>query len=1108
MSIRVALNHRTRYDYARPVHLSPQVVRLRPAPHNRTPLHSYSLRIEPEPHFLNWQQDPQGNYLARLVFPEQVEHFSVCVDLVADLAAYDPFDFFLTPEAERFPFQYDKKLDHELGPYLLKSETGPEFARFMATLDRSERRTVDFLVDVNRRVFQAVKYLIRMEPGVQLPEETLLKGSGSCRDSSWLLARVLRELGIAARFVSGYLIQLVADEKPVEGPAGPSADFTDLHAWCEAYVPGAGWIGLDPTSGLLTAEGHIPLAATPDPSSAAPIEGASDPVETKFQFEMSVTRVIDAPRVTKPYSEEQWQSILKLGERVDASLAKGDLRLTMGGEPTFVSALEPDAAEWNIAALGGKKKEIGDRLLRRLHQRWQPGGMLHHGQGKWYPGEQLPRWALSCFYRIDGVPIWHDPRLFAEENRPPGHGAEDAKRFAQKLVELLGLTRHGLLPAYEDAFYYLWRERRLPLNVDPLDSRLEDPIERERIARVFRQDLRSAVGWVLPLSWRGHWESGHWFLRDEHCFLLPGDSPMGLRLPIDSLPWMARRDSDSDVPLDPFAPRGRLPDGFRFPLSPPARRAPAPPRPQRPGFPREPGTLADPYLMPLPFESATGIARTALCVEPREGILRVFLPPISQLDAYLELVAAVEAAARELSLPIQLEGYEPPRDPRIGNFKVTPDPGVIEVNLPPVQTWPELIEQTESLYAEARAEHLIAEKFEHDGAHIGSGGGNHMVLGALNAEDSPFLRRPDLLASLLSYFHNHPALSYLFSGRFIGPTSQAPRVDEARNDSVYELELAFRELPAVGAYCPPWLVDRIFRHLLIDVTGNTHRAEFCIDKMYSPDSASGRLGLLELRAFEMPPHHRMSSVQQLLLRALVASFWERPYREQLVKWGTLLHDRFLLPYFVEQDFRDLLADLSGRGFAFDLEWFRPHLEFRFPYYGKFSKDAVTVELRGALEPWHVLGEENSGGGQARYVDSSLERLQVRAIGLTHGRHRVTVNGFVLPLTPTGVSGESVAGVRYRAWQPSSCLHPTIGTHGPLHVDLYDSWNERAIAGCTYHVAHAGGRSPESRPVNAVAAESRRIARFDRFGHLPGRFLPRDATINPHFPVTLDLRALS
>ncbi|HEY4160368.1 MAG TPA: transglutaminase family protein, partial [Polyangiaceae bacterium] len=874
MSIRVALNHRTRYDYARPVHLSPQVVRLRPAPHNRTPLHSYSLRIEPEPHFLNWQQDPQGNYLARLVFPEQVEHFSVCVDLVADLAAYDPFDFFLTPEAERFPFQYDKKLDHELAPYLLKSETGPEFARFVAALDRSERRTVDFLVDVNRRVFQAVKYLIRMEPGVQLPEETLLKGSGSCRDSSWLLARVLRELGIAARFVSGYLIQLVADEKPVEGPAGPSADFTDLHAWCEAYVPGAGWIGLDPTSGLLTAEGHIPLAATPDPSSAAPIEGASDPVETKFQFEMSVTRVIDVPRVTKPYSEEQWQSILKLGERVDASLAKGDLRLTMGGEPTFVSALEPDAAEWNIAALGGKKKEIGDRLLRRLHQRWQPGGMLHHGQGKWYPGEQLPRWALSCFYRIDGVPIWHDPELFAEESRPPGHGAEDAKRFAEKLVALLGLTRHGLLPAYEDAFYYLWRERRLPLNVDPLDSRLDDPIERERIARVFRQDLGNTVGWVLPISWRGHWESGHWFLRDEHCFLLPGDSPMGLRLPIDSLPWMARGDSDSDVPLDPFAPRGRLPDGFRFPLSPPARRAPALPRPQRPDFPRETGTLADPYLKPLPFESATGSARTALCVEPREGILRVFLPPISELDAYLELVAAVEATARELSLPIQLEGYEPPRDPRIGNFKVTPDPGVIEVNLPPVQSFPELVEQTEALYAEARAEHLIAEKFEHDGAHIGSGGGNHMVLGALNAEDSPFLRRPDLLASLLSYFHNHPALSYLFSGRFIGPTSQAPRVDEARNDSVYELELAFRELPAAGAYCPPWLVDRIFRHLLIDVTGNTHRAEFCIDKLYSPDSATGRLGLLELRAFEMPPHYRMSSVQQLLLRALVASFWE------------------------------------------------------------------------------------------------------------------------------------------------------------------------------------------------------------------------------------------
>ncbi len=1129
MAIRVALTHKTSYRYATPALLGAQVVRLRPAPHTRTPLLSYSLRIEPSQHFLNWQQDPQGNFLARVVVPERTKEFSVSVDLVADLEAIDPFDFFLEESAEKYPFKYAPALERELAPYLVRGERAAAFKSLMARLDLSSRRTVDFLVDVNRAVREAVDYVIRMEPGVQTPEETLEKGRGSCRDSSWLLVHVLRELGIAARFVSGYLIQLVPDQKPLEGPTGPTSDFTDLHAWCEAYVPGAGWIGLDPTSGLFAAEGHIPLACSPEPSSAAPIEGGLfEKVETEFGFEMAVTRVIDRPRVTKPYSEHEWQALLACGAEVDRRLLTGDVRLTMGGEPTFVSSRDPDEPEWNTAALGGHKHEMGDRLMRRLHQAWHPGGFLFHGQGKWYPGEPLPRWALACYFRHDGVPTWQDPSLIAITDAPLDHTPEDARRFLSHLTTLLSVDKPGTMPAYEDAWYHLWRERRLPTNVDPLESRLDDAQERERLTRVFRQGLNRVVGYVLPLAHWSRWVSGSWFLRDEHCFLIPGDSPAGYRLPIDSQPWAEAGDRGFEPPVDPFQERPPLPRQFTFPVGargaqggPPTHTEQAEPRtydrgrgsgsaegsrpPKATGV--KPGLDLDGVrrTAPTAFESATGVVRTALVAEPRAGILRIFMPPVATLEAYLELVAAIETTARELGLPVELEGYPPPDDPRLGSFKVTPDPGVIEVNVPFVRSFPELVAQTETLYEEARAEHLVAEKFELDGAHIGSGGGNHFVMGGATSSDSPFLRRPDLLASLVAFWHNHPALSYLFSGRFIGPTSQAPRSDEARDDSVHELSLAISRLPPRGADCPPWLVDRIFRNLLVDVTGNTHRTELCIDKLYSPDGPTGRLGLVELRSFEMPPHARMSSATQLLIRALLASFWEQPYQQPLVKWGTQVHDRFLLPYFVDADCQDVLGELGRRGLALDPVWFKPHFEFRFPVLGSVVKDTTTLELRGALEPWNVLGEESGAGGQARYVDSSLERVQVRLFGIAPERHLASVNGVELPLQPTGTRGEYVCGVRYRAWQPPSCLHPTIGVHGPLHFDLYDRWNERSIAGATYHVVHAGGRAAFERPVNAAAAEGRRIARFNAFGHTQGGFRPEPVRVNPDFPMTLDLR---
>jgi uncharacterized protein (DUF2126 family)/transglutaminase-like putative cysteine protease len=1117
MAIRVALNHKTVYKYDRLVALGPQVIRLRPAPHNRTPIHTYSLKIAPEAHFLNWQQDPHGNYLARVVVPAKTKEFSVEVDVVADLEAYSPFDFFVEPSAEDTPFVYDPLLAVELEPYLKTDPAGPAFAAFMESLDLTKRRTVDFLVETNRTVYEHIQYIIRMEPGVQTPEQTLTLRKGSCRDSGWLLVQVLRHLGIAARFVSGYLIQLVADQVPVDGPAGTTKDFTDLHAWCECYVPGAGWIGLDPTSGLLAAEGHIPLACSPKPSSAAPIDGGVEEAETEFDFEMSVQRVVDKPRVTKPYTPEQWDSIIGLGDHVEEHLQAGAVRLSTGGEPTFVSSEYPDADEWNTHALGPTKERYADRLLRRLYDLWSPRGVLFHGQGKWYPGEQLPRWAFGSYFRSDGVPMWNDVSLFARSDKNYAVTADDAQRFVLKLVENLGLAQHGTMPAYEDVWYYMWRERRLPTNVDPLDSRLEDAVERKRLARVFTQGLNRVVGYALPLAHIGFWVSGNWFLKREHCFLLPGDSPMGFRLPLDSVPWAAGVDYVVDA-LDPSVERAPLPREFHFPLRRPERESATKLQTRQfrdlegmkmpfPGPLHEApvNTPADPFALPLPRESAMGITRTALCAEPRGGVLKLFLPPLYTLEAFVELVAAIEFTAQQLSLPVQLEGYPPPRDPRLREFKVTPDPGVIEVNVPPVGTWRDIVKQTEELYEAAYQEKLVAEKFELDGTHIGSGGGNHMVFGAMSMADSPFLRRPDVLASLIRYWHNHPSLSFLFSGRFIGPTSQAPRVDEARNDSTYELELAFAQLPAPGGYIPPWLVDRILRNLLVDVTGNTHRTEFCVDKLYSPDGPTGRLGLLEMRAFEMPPHAQMSAVQQLLIRSLLAAFWERPYTNTLVKWGTALHDQFMLPYYVHRDFEDVIQDLRKYGYNFDSAWFEPHYQFRFPRYGEVLLDQMRLELRGALEPWHVLGEESGAAGQTRYVDSSLERMQVRVEGFVEERYLVVCNGVQVPMVPTGTNGQFVAGIRYRAWQPPSCLHPTIGIHSPVHVDIYDTWSQRCLAGGTYHVVHPGGRAAEVRPVNAVAAESRRLARFESRGHQGGRLVPRSIEPHPHFPHTLDLR---
>ncbi|MDP3818912.1 MAG: transglutaminase family protein [Methylotenera sp.] len=1118
MTIRVALHHKTAYHYDKPIQLAPHVFRLRPAAHSRTPVTAYSLKITPENHFISWQQDPFGNYLARVVFPEKSTELSIEVDLIAEMTVINPFDFFLEEYAENFPFVYPEQLLKELAPYLEIRERGPLLASWLAEVDGGQKAIVDFLVYLNQRVNQTVNYSIRMEAGVQTCEETLEKQLGSCRDSAWLLVQALRHMGLAARFVSGYLVQLTADIKSLDGPSGTDVDFTDLHAWAEVYIPGAGWIGLDPTSGLLAGEGHIPLACTADYVSAAPVTGGyTGQANIEFSFSNNVTRIHEDPRVTKPYSEEQWTQIDKLGHKVDAELNTGDVRLTMGGEPTFISIDNMDAPEWNIDADGVQKRKLAGELVRRLRDSFAPGGLLYFGQGKWYPGEPLPRWQLACFWRKDGKPVWRNPELLADENKDYGFDRKHADIFILDLAKRLGLKGSHICAGYEDPLYYLLAEGLVPNNLNPLKSDLKDDLERKRLTKVLTGDLGVPVGYLLPLHWshqRSSWSSSAWEFRRGEMFLAPGDSAMGLRLPLNSLPWVPFEDRDHTHERSLYEPVEPLED-IDSEIS---RRYSK--------FTKEnmhanemaaadgDDVLEDPEFTP----------HTALCVETRGGRLHVFLPPTHTLEHYLDIIASVEATASALKMPVVIEGYQPPHDLRLTRLPVTPDPGVIEVNIHPAASWDALVHNTNTLYEQARLTRLGSEKFMLDGRHTGTGGGNHVTLGGITPADSPILRRPDLLRSLITYWQHHPSLSYLFSGLFIGPTSQAPRVDEARNDSLYELEIAFQQMPD-GEVPAPWLVDRLLRNLLVDMTGNTHRSEFCIDKLYAPGTDTGRLGLLELRAFEMPPHAQMSLVQMLLLRTLVARFWKEPYKKPLVRWGTQLHDRFMLPHFIARDIEDVAQDLQAAGYAFSNDWFAPFIEFRFPRCGTLSIQDLQLELRTAIEPWHVLGEEITSGGTARYVDSSVERLQVKLTGITGERYVITCNGRRLPLRVTGTQGEMVAGVRYRAWNPPSALHPSIGVQAPLVFDVVDTWNGRSIGGCTYHVTHPGGRNYDTLPVNAYEAEGRRVSRFTVLEHTPDNIKPLKKppkklakeqevvklmtpiteNINHDFPFTLDLR---
>lgn len=1060
MGIEVAIRHRTKYTYDRDIKLWPQTIRLRPAPHSRTKIKAYSLNISPEKHFINWMQDPFGNYQARVVFPEKVGFLEIEVEVIAEMVSVNPFDFFLDETAETFPFEYDEVSKKELLPYLEITEKGDLLMKVFQDCQKYKgQSTVDFLVSLNMHIYKLLNYTVRLEPGVQSSDETLRQKLGSCRDFAWLFVQLARHFGLAARFVSGYLVQLKADEKSLTGPSGPEEDFTDLHAWVEIFIPGAGWIGLDSTSGLFAGEGHIPLACTPHHSSAAPITGATEVTSVEFDFENSVERIFESPRVTKPFTDSQIEKIHKLGFKVDQLLEDGDVRLTMGGEPTFVSESDMESEQWNTAADGKEKRVLAFALTKLLKEEFGHQSLIHFGQGKWYPGEPVPRWQNTIYWKKDGSPLWQDENLIANPNERGGLKEEDAGRFMSLLSKCLGLSESSVIPAYEDKYYYLWSKANLPVDYGETEK---DSLERKTLQSLLSKGMSDPEGFVLPLKRdlaEDKWLTCQWAFERERLFLIPGNSEIGFRLPLDRISLKADEVEHVEIPADPLRTESDL-------LSLETVHKWIAQRMDRNETP-----------------SDEKVFKTAFCAQVKEGNLHLFLPPLEDVNAFLDLVYTIEYCAREVEMPVVIEGYQPPYDQQIQKLAVTPDPGVIEVNVHPASSWEELLKIYNTLFEKAKQVGIGTNKFMLDGKHTGTGGGNHITLGGTSPANSPLLRRPDLLRSMIAFWQNHPSLSYLFSSAFIGPTSQAPRVDEGRPDNIYELEIAFSELEK-HENPPFWMVDRLFRNLLTDLTGNTHRSEFCIDKLYSPDSSTGRLGILELRGFDMPPHKDMNIVQLLLIRALIAAFWKNPYKQKLIHWGTDLHNRFMMHHFVKEDINEVVDFLNNSGIAFEKEWFESFLEFRFPLIGEVNVQGVNMKLRSAIEPWIVLGEEMSSAGTARYVDSSVERLEVMVENFNPERYKVLCNSVEVPMVNTAFKGRYVASVRYKAWAPYSALHPTIDVNTPLTFDIYDTWNERSMGGCTYHVMHPGGRSYDTFPVNSLEAESRRTTRFWEFNHSP------------------------
>ncbi|MEW5756113.1 MAG: transglutaminase family protein [Pseudomonadota bacterium] len=1023
-SKRIALTHRLTWQFERPVQLSTHWLRLCPAPHTKAEVEAYSLRVQPEAHFINWLRDPYENELARLDLPEPVTRLQLEVDLVATLTAADPFDFLLEPGCIDYPFDYPEQLRKELAPYLRQPALGKQTQLWLDRLERWPGYIMEQLSTTNRQVQGGVQRLFSSAAGHVDLENILERGSATPWQLAWLLTVSLRHLGLAARFTSGYRVFLSEDHSRLPDNAA-------LHAWSEVFLPGAGWVGLDPASAIFTHEGYIPLASTPEPLRALPWAGYCEARSEENNESLQVRR-LEGGMPQWPYGAGRWDEIVAAAEQVDAALGQQGMALTVGSTVAFVSVANTQLPEWSGTALGWHKRSVAEQLLTALRQRLCPGGLFQAAQGEWFSGEPLPRWRLGCHFRSDGRPVWSDTALnnWQEGERRLGH--DDLHQFATTLCRALNLDEKWLLAAHEDPLHQLWLNGSA--GVMPQAKSLRDPEQRRALAEQLSQPVGHPSGYVLPLHWDSvaqRWISGRWRFRRGALYLRPGSSPIGLRLPLESLPV-----GDEIIPPDPercqFDERELLPE--------------------RVG---ELSARLTSFGPPHTFEAAADGAavagrapRTALVIELRDRSLYAFLPPLTHVERYLDLVDAIESSARHCELPVRMEGYEPPHDRRLPRIMVEPEAGVLKVTLSAARNWREQSEQLEILYAEAESLGLRAERYDASGHHLPPGGESGFILGGDEPARSPFLQRPELLRALVSCWQRHPCLSYFFAGGDVGPSRPAPRPDEGRDDALYELGIALDRIPA-GHSDSPWMPDRLLRHLLADASGNMSRAELGIEQLYAPDRPGQRLGQVAVRSLDAAPHARLAAVQGLLLRALLAHFAQQPRSLPLKHWGEELHDGFMLPDLLWEDLNELLAELPGRGLPLQAAWFEPFLEQRFPVLGRVQIGDIQIELRRAHEPWPLLSEEaGPGGAMTRYIDSSCERVQVKVTGMTPSRHQLVCNGRRVPLQPTARRGEYVAGVRYKVWSPAATLHPTLPPVSELLFDLLDGWDGTLIGGCT------------------------------------------------------------
>lgn len=1095
MNTRIAIHHHIEQRFERKVNLSTHWLRLRPAPHTTSRVEAYSLKVGVEPHFLNWVRDPYENHLARLDLPEPVTGLCIRLELLVELSGRNPFDFLVEPSAFSFPFAYSEHLTKELAPYLKKDIPGPRLRAWLDALDVPPGYVIERLGDINLRFYDRLPAFGPSRPGAVDTEKVLAQGGGSPWEIAWLATLTLRHLGLAARFTSGYHIAMAQSE--------PTQDVARAHAWTEVYLPGAGWIGLDPAAGVFTSEAHIPLASAPEYLRTMPVTGYFEHCRASLEETLTVRRMTPAGE-SGPYSECQWADIVALGRRVNDELQSRTIDLHLGQSLSFVSAAA-EAPEWTTAALGADKSRAAEDLLYRLKARLAPGGIVHLGQGQWMGGEGLPRWRLGLFFRGDGFPVWREASLLGRRQAAFKPTSADACRFAALLAQNLGLASDFVMPAYEDGLHQFWLHRA-DLNSTPATEDLSDPGKRRALAARLTGDHDEPAGFVLPLRWdpvAEAWSSGVWSFRRGRLVLLPGESALGYRLPLDSLPvgdWATAEPEPERCQFDerPLLPRDFGELNARFTTVTPATESFA---------------TADPQYRD------TRPPRTALAVQVRHGQVHVFLPPLTHLEHYLSLVAAVEATAKQVGVPVMPEGYEPPEDHRLLRLTLEPDSGCLKLLLPEIAGFAAQSALMEAAYAEAWAAGLRGERRMADGTSLAPGGRAEIRLGGTMPANSPFFRSPELLRSLIVYWQRHPSLSYLFAGRLIGPGGTAPRPDEGRDDALYELAIALERIPS-GPCAVPWVPDRLLRHLLADPSGDMRRAEIRIDQLYPPDRSSLRLGRTIVRSFETPPVPRMAALQALLVQGLILVFAREPVRAEPVEWRSALHDRFMLPQVLWEDFLGVLRDLKNADLPFQAEWFLPLVELRFPVLGRVQAGDLELELRTALEPWPVLAEESTPSGTVRFLDVANDKVQVLCRGATPGRHVLVCNGLRVPLRSAERTGELVAGVRFKACELPSTLHPTQPAVDSLVFDLVDAWSGRVLGGCTYipsqpdpeatiELGRNVGFSREAAPYPSGAAPVRGAP-----GRLEGTFLPSGsglqhlepppAVMDEHHPYVLDL----